>query len=295
MATFNRIREIIQQEFPDFFISSIKKIGEGDNSKAFLINKNYILRFPKREEVKQQLKKEITVLPKIKSFLRLNIPDFTLISKNIHFVGHKSITGKFLNNKIYHSLDKKNQKNIQKTLALFLTQLHKINLSTLNNCGLETMNYKEEYSYNFEDPKKLIYPNINRSGRKIITKLFTNYLDDTENFEYKPALIHNDFSTDHILFEKATSGISGIIDFGDLAIGDPDYDLMYLFDSFGEEFIIEILQFYKHNNHENLLKKLYFFSLANKLQILIGSIKDEDESGIKEGYENLKKWIQTST
>ncbi|MDQ2719595.1 MAG: aminoglycoside phosphotransferase family protein [Bacteroidota bacterium] len=292
MQKFEKIRKIIHSEFPDFFISSIKKIGEGDNSKAFLIDKNYIFRFPKREEVKQDIKKEIAVLPKIKSFLTLAIPDFKFISKEISFVGYKSIHGEFLTPDIYSSLGSKNQIKIQKSLALFLNQLHESDLQILKNCDLETMNYKEEYSDNFENVQTLIYPNLNLKEREIITKVFISYFNTSENFKYKQALIHNDFSTDHILFEKSNNEISGIIDFGDLAIGDPDYDLMYLFGSFGENFISKLLQFYRHNNPENLLKKLIFFNLATKLQILINATRDNDQYDIKDGYKKLKKWIK---
>lgn len=292
MPTFNKIREIIHHEFPDFFISSIKKIGEGDNSKAFLINQNYIFRFPKRKEVKQQLKKETSVLPIIQSLLDLKIPAFDFISKDTNFVGHKSINGVFLTTEIYKSLEKKIQTKIQKALGVFLTQLHQINLSILKDYELDMMDYQEEYSHNFEDTQQLIYPNISVRDSKIITLFFTAYLNDPKNFEYKPALIHNDFSTDHILFETSNNVISGIIDFGDLAIGDPDYDLIYLLDSFGKDFILKVLKFYKHNDPKNLLKKLQFFTLGSKLQMLIGSIKDKDESGIKDGYGNLKKWFK---
>jgi aminoglycoside 2''-phosphotransferase len=292
MPSFKKIRKIIQNEFPDFFISSIKKIGEGDNSKAFLINKDYIFRFPKTEKAKQDLKTEIAVLPKIFALIDLSIPQPEFISKELNFVSYKSILGKSLTTKIYTSSGKKIQKQIIKALGIFLTQLHQIDLSTLKDCGLQTMNYWQEYLDNFTDAKKLIYPNIKHSEKEKITQLFINYFNDQKKPEYKTSLIHNDFSSNHILFKKKLNKISGIIDFGDLAFGDPDYDLMYLLDSFGEDFIRKLLKYYPHNDHKSLLEKLHFFSLANKIQILIGSIKENDEYGIKEGYKNLKKWLK---
>lgn len=291
MKKFGKIKQIINDEFPKFTINSIKKIGEGDNSTAFLINKNYIFRFPKRKEVKRQLKKEIDVLPKIRTLLNVEIPAFDFISINLNFVGHKSISGEFLSKETYNSLSNKKQVKIQKSLALFLTQLHKINSPALKDYNLEIVNYREEYLHNLKDAKKLIFPNIKRSNREIITQAFNEYLNNKNNFNYKPALIHNDLSTDHILFKKKNSVISGIIDFGDLAIGDPDYDLMHFLNYFGEGFILKLLKFYKHKSSENLLKKLYFFTLANKLQILIESIKVKDES-LKDDYKNLKNWIK---
>lgn len=289
---FENIRQIITHEFPGFDISAIKKIGEGENSKAFLINDDYIFRFPKRDEVKQHFKKEIEVLPKIRSQLNLEIPHFNFISKEINFVGHKNIPGKFLTPKLYNSLKQEYKIELQKTLVLFLTQLHNIDLKILSDCDLEIMNYREEYSGNLEMANALIYPNISVKDRDIITLLFTNYLSNPDYFQYMPRLIHNDFSVDHILFKNESNKLSGIIDFGDIAIGDPDYDFMYLLDSFGQQFISQILTFYTREIHKYFFEKIYFFSLANKLQILLGSIENEDDNAIKVDNQNLEKWFK---
>lgn len=291
MKTFENIKRIIKYEFPLFDVSMIKKIGEGDNSKAFLLNQNYIFRFPKRNEVKQNLKKEIAVLARIRNQFNLEIPNIEFVSKDINFVGYKIIKGEFITFEIYNSLPMEFQLQIQKSLSEFLSQFHSTNLTMLKDCELETMNLKEEYSDNFENVQKIIFPNISRQNRELIEQLFAAYLNNHKNFEYKPTLIHNDFSTDHILIDISSKKITGIIDFGDIAIGDPDYDFMYLLDTFGANFIEGMLGIYQHTNYKINLEKLYFFSLANKLQIIVGSINDKDENAIKEGYDNLEKWI----
>ncbi len=295
MKSFKKIRNIIQHEFPDFFISSIKKTGEGDNSKAFLINKNYIFRFAKTEAARRDLKLETAVLPEICGSIKLTIPQFLFIDKEFGFVGYKSIRGKFLTPKRYRTLNTKTQTKIQKTLARFLTELHEIDIRALEEFGVPIMDYKQEHSDDFINAQTLIYPNLSQRQREKITHSFNLYLNDQNNFNYKPTLIHNDLSTNHILFRKKINDISGIIDFGDLAIGDPDYDLMYLMDSFGETFISGLLRFYQHNHPENLFKKLHFFALANKIQILVESIKQDDETEIKDGYKSLKKWLKKTS
>ena len=75
-----------------------------------------------------------------------------------------------------------------------------------------------------------------------------------------------------------------------MAFGDADYDFMYLFDCFGKDFIEKMLKYYDHPSPKKLFKKLTFFSLANKLQTLIVSIKENDKDDIREGYTILKRW-----
>lgn len=43
--------------------------------------------------------------------------------------------------------------------------------------------------------------------------------------EHAPAFTHNDLGIEHVLVDKATWTVSGIIDWGDAAIADPAYDL----------------------------------------------------------------------
>lgn len=292
MKKIEKYIQIIRKDFPDFSISSMQLMGEGDNSEAFFVDKKYVFRFPKSKYAKIQMQREIVALPIIRSRVNLQIPDFQFISPGKNFVGYKIIQGEPLISQVYTSLKKSIQVSIQHAIAKFLFQLHRIDLSDLNDCGFETMDLEEEYAENFERAKEFIYPNISKSKRNIITELFISYLSDTKNFDYAPALIHNDFSKDHILFDAESKSLTGIIDFGDIAIGDPDYDLMYLMDEFGYNFLKEIFKTYKPKNKKTLISKLYFFSLANKVQIILGNINDDESEDLKNGYKELNVWFK---
>ena len=163
MRKFKSYLEDIHHHFPSLNIFSIQKTGEGDNSLAFLINDKYIFRFPKRADVKYQLKKEINVLPKIRRHISLAIPEFRFISPTLSFAAHSKISGIPMSFKDYYSLENKYQVSIQRSLRNFLTQLHGISLSEVQNCGLEIMDLKKEYSTNFFNAKKSIYPNISKA------------------------------------------------------------------------------------------------------------------------------------
>lgn len=291
MKKFEKYYDLIQKDYPGFSISSIKKIGEGDNSKAFVVNGNYIFRFPKKEKVKREIQREICVLPKIKSAVGIYIPDFEFISPELNFVGYQKINGHILSNKIFRSLPKNQKVEIYKTLGNFLTQIHSFPLSHLENCDLETMNLKEEYSDNFEKAKKEIFPIISKKKRKIISHFFNQYLNDDNNFKYAPALVHNDFSKDHILINTVNKQISGIIDFGDVAIGDLFYDFLYLLDEFGKSFLKEVFRYYDNPLQKIPLAKIQFFSLANKVQIALENLKENNNESRKESLEDLNCWL----
>ena len=217
----------------------------------------------------------------------LPIPDFEFISPELNFVGYQKINGHILTNKIFSSLSKSQQVGIHKTLGNFLTQIHSFPLSCLKNCGLETMNLKEEYTDNFKNAKIEIFPFISKKKRKIISYFFKKYLGDDKNIKYFPALVHNDFSKDHILIDTVNKQISGIIDFGDIAIGDPSYDFLYLLDEFGKRFLKEVFRFYYNPIQKPTFAKIQFFSLANKIQIALGNLKENNNESRKETFKEL--------
>jgi len=53
------------------------------------------------------------------------------------------------------------------------------------------------------------------------------------NFMCRPVLRHGDFGPSNILFDQATCAISGVIDFGSAARGDPAVDVASMMGPFG--------------------------------------------------------------
>lgn len=284
--------KIIQKDFPNFSISSLRKIGEGDNSVAFSVNNKYVFRFPKHYDAKLQMQREIITLPIIRLAVNLSIPNFEFISPDKSFVGYQAINGVPLTSEIYTSLTATIQDDARQSIAEFLSQLHHIDLFSINNCGLEKMDLKKDYAETFAQAKDIIYPNVSTAKRQVISDLFLSYLGNPENFAFSPSLIHNDFSKDHILFDIVKQQITGIIDFGDIALGDPDYDFMYLYDEFGEDFLNGIVRIDNPNNQHKLIKKLKFFSLANKIQIIFMEKEAYDSEALEEAYSTLDAWLQ---
>ncbi len=67
---------------------------------------------------------------------------------------------------------------------------------------------------------------------------FETYLGTSENFSFQPVVLHADLSRDHLITHN--DAVAGVLDFGDVNWGDPDYDFHYLFLDFGEAFAIDV-------------------------------------------------------
>jgi aminoglycoside 2''-phosphotransferase len=293
MKQHAKIAHQIRKHFPDFALNDIVKIGEGMDSKAYLVNDAYIFRFPKRAEVRVNLKKEIAVLPKIKPFIQVLLPDFQFIATDTSFVGYPKIDGQFLESAVYSALNPQKQVAFQQDIARFLNAIHAFNLDELTESGLETLDFKAVYQEEFEEIQQLVFPIFNDTEKTAVSKLFTTYLEDDNNFNYTPVLLHNDLSNDHILIDNQTDTLKGIIDFGDVAIGDPDYDLMYLTGDYGADFLDSFLNYYPHSDVGRLKNKIKFFQFAQRLQDIVSAIEDNKQRAIKNSYRNVQNWLNT--
>ncbi|MBI3626967.1 aminoglycoside phosphotransferase family protein, partial [Candidatus Uhrbacteria bacterium] len=281
----------ILKNFPELKIKSFKFAGEGMDSSAFLLNNDLIFRFPKYKKVSAQLKIETAILPRLNRRVSLSIPDFKYVGRQkngLLFVGYKKIHGVALEKKLFDSFSPQLQAKLLKQIAEFLEQVHVFPVRRAQKKGVKITDFKKRYATVLREVRK-VYSKLDRVTIDYVENLFKPYLSDTHNFDYKPELLHSDLSLDHIIYDHVKKSIVGIIDFGDIEIGDPDYDLSYLYLGYGPDFVKRLLRFYHHKNSVALLKKLDFFSRCNVIHDLLMSIERKVKKDIKWAIKLLKR------
>ena len=113
---------------------------------------------------------------------------------------------------------------------------------------------------------------MHQAEREYVERLYQDYLSDPGNFDYEPTVIHADLSPEHIIYDPATRTIAGVIDFSDMVIGDPDYEMHWLYADYGDRFLQTYLAFNPHPSPDRLLRKLQFFNRANTVaDVLVSS------------------------
>jgi len=272
MLRTQQVARLIETNTP-LKILSLKRAGEGMHNEAFLVNGSYIFRFAKTEGDRQKIKKESLLLPVIKPLLSVTIPAPEYVSPDFSFIAHKKLSGTFLTKELYKASTPTKQRTLLFSLAGFLTALHKINIEALNVPEVERTDFEAVYREDFKEIKQRLMPLLSADEQTFVESRFHSYFENRENFNYKPVLLHSDFSLDHILLRTDRQTLNAVIDFGDAAIGDPDYDLFYLYKEMGEAFILDLLGFYRSPNHSLLLEKLRFFVFVEDLQDRIEAMK----------------------
>ncbi len=292
-----KVTKIINSDFADLKIREISYVDEGDNSEVYLVNNLYIFRLPKHERASTSLKKEIKILPKIKNSLNLSIPDFTFIGKPsrifpMYYAGYKKIEGKALSKKTFNNLSTQEKDKTAQQIAVFLKKLHSFPIKDNEKEYLKVKDFKAKCKSDYHGAKEKIYPILTSAERKSLDKIFKEYLNNSYNFKYKPTLIHNDLSYDHIFFDTKENRICGIIDFGNITIGDPDYDFTLIAYYYGEKFIKRIIKYYEHQNEKRLMEKLKLFQICKSTRRIIDGLKYKNVKKYKDSIRFLKSQLE---
>ena len=117
------MKEIIEHEF-GLAVHNIVVLGQGLDSIAYLVNKEYIVKQSKHDEARSSLKTEIQVLNYLKSKITLQIPDIEYYSEKYSVCGYKEIKGDKLTPDIYKNMSDAEKDKLAQDIASFLREMH---------------------------------------------------------------------------------------------------------------------------------------------------------------------------
>ena len=279
----------IELALPEVRVDRIEFLGAGMDSDAFLVNDGWVFRFPKRAEVGEALRREIAVLPLLAARVPVAVPRFEYVgaqSNGLPFVGYRAIQGEPLEAELFEGLSAVDRERALTTLAGFLQGVHRFPVGQADAMGVGRLSTRAWVSEAWDGAAQAL-PLLNAATAASLRRMVEAFLTDEGNFEGAPTLLYADFAPEHILFDLETGRITGIIDWGDLAIGDPDFDLLYLRQDYGEPFVRELLRHYPHAEPERLLRKLRVFDACDHLNSIVGAVAEGDEAAVREWMEAL--------
>ena len=260
----------IELENPGLSVRSAAVLGEGWNSRVYLVNNDLVFRFPKRSEQWVELDREIKFLAFAADRLTLPVPRYVQVLREssaatFGYAAYRYINGRALN----VSAITQSQRIAQaERIGNFLQVLHGLKPHPDIASILpreEARMIAQEYCARAD---REVIPQLTSSEAKALRMQFETHLSAPSNFRFTPVVLHADLGKDHIVEED--SSVSGVLDFGDVSWGDPDYDFMYLFVDFGLEFAIDVARRYGHSNLDQLRTKLCYFGIVDQ----IGTILD---------------------
>jgi aminoglycoside 2''-phosphotransferase len=230
--TTKKVSESIMLALPGWTIDAVSFLGEGDFYRAYLVNHEWVFRFAKHAAALQSLKKEYCLLPQIAGLVTLEIPLPEIVSFETGktFSAYRFLAGDSLSPEVYLSLGAEERTRCARQVAGFLNQLHSVEITLARDCGVGVCDYVSQYSALLEEARGHLFEMLAEPERLFIEAALGDYLASDNAVNFQPALLHGDLSPEHLIFDEEKSAVSGVIDFGDVMIGDAAWDLLWLYE-----------------------------------------------------------------
>ena len=283
------IKRVINEKC-NIVIDSIKLIDEGYDSKAYIVNNEYVFKIKFSANKKKGYEKEKAIYDFLNKNLKTNIKipriEYSYITDELSILGYKEIKGKFLTPEIYSTMSKDKQELLKQDIAIFLRQMHDLDYSEISSYTIDNkQNLLEEYQL----LKETIYDSLTDTEKQYIED-FMQRLYNTTIFGGKKCLCHNDFSCNHLLLDN-DNRLVGVIDFGDSGIIDEYCDFIYLLEDSEEEigmsFGEDILKLYgnidvsKAKEYQDIVEQYY------PIETIVYGIKNDKSVFIEKGRKEI--------
>jgi len=208
------VREALAVELPDLEVKSLRLTTQGWDNHTFVLNDEWIVRFPKDEEF--QSAQERWVTEALQGVSPVPIPHLELTGKKIAFAGYRMLPGVLLS-EAWPRCEKSEREAVVARLVEFCAAMH---TGLRVDDALANGVIREDLAFGF------VRASVN--ARSEWANVARRALARVDQGAYADCVVHNDLHGDNILLDSTTHAVAAVIDFGDLAIGDPCLDLNYL-------------------------------------------------------------------
>ncbi len=269
--------ERIQEFFPDLTTTSIRVNNDGLVNDVVIINDEVVFRFPKHDWAKQALVQEAKILELIRCYVSMPVPFFEHQADD--FVMYRLIPGDALHRDDILRQDKRVQDQIAEQLAIFLQELHTIPQNVVTEQGIasaDSERSREDWIKLFHEAEQELFPFLMAHAQEWVIRHFEPVLAGRLDLSYEPVLVHGDLGPYHILYDRTTRRINGLIDFGTGGLGDPADDFANIINGLGESFLKRMTRFYPAI--QEALDRARFRSGTLEIQWALGGLRSNDLS-----------------
>jgi aminoglycoside 2''-phosphotransferase len=281
----------IQHVYPDLPIVSARFDEAGQNNVVLILNEKFIFRFPRYLSALKQLEIELAVLTGIQDYITLRIPRplFTRLDAPAGgqaFMGYQMIPGaQFWRETLAAIQAEPVLDRLADQLAGFLKELHCVPVREAIACELPLADTADECADIYQRMQARCFPHMRPDAREWAAQHFERFLSAQRHFDYQPVLKHSDFGMGNILFDATSQTITGIIDFGSVALGDPAYDFAGLLSSYGETFLHRLERGYPEL--ASYWERIHFYRGTFALLEALFGLEQGDEEAFRHGISDF--------
>ncbi|WP_067570098.1 phosphotransferase [Nocardia acidivorans] len=255
----------------------MRVLGEGQENVAVLVGDAYVVRLPKDEDGADGVAREGRLLAELAETLTIRVPRYEFTMPNPlgpgECAGYPLVPGEVLPTREWYARGLLEKDETARVIAEFIDGVQRFSVDRARGFGIEEPDFRADFAADLKRVRAQVIPLLPGAAGRELVRRWEGYLGRDGNFEYSPALIHADVSLDHLLVTG--DRITGVIDFGDAQIGDPDYDLSYLWAEAGAEFVRRVQDCRGLPLDERLIRKLNFWAVSDAAVDVLHAIEHD--------------------
>lgn len=209
---------LVAELFPQLEARTVVAVEDGWDSLVLEIDGEWIVRVPRRPEVRAALEMEARLLPELAPALPAPVPRFEHAAENgIRAVAYRRLPGSPVDT---------SRPRLGGELGRFTAALHEFPVERARKLGVPSHDLEWRDRYRAFGGEVLARAgSLLGEDRAAAEAMLDAYLGDDANFAYRPRLIHADLGPEHVL--TAADEVTGVLDWSDARIGDPALDLAW--------------------------------------------------------------------
>ena len=263
---------IIGAQFPELRPVEATFLGEGYDSVAFDVNGRWVFRFPKRPDVERQLFIERRILPLLADRAPVPVPSFSFHGVPAagfprHFAGYARLAG-------VPAIGLDASSANAPVLGEFLSVLHAVPAEIA--ADLDVPRYDPALLLEEVREEALSDLHLVRDAMPDVSvgewrPLIEAGPRDGDAGAISPVLVHGDLAAEHILVDPAGGAVTGVIDWSEIALGDPAIDFAGMWHWGGSMLAGAVLSRYARSHDPGLIDRARYFGACRGIaDILFG-------------------------
>jgi aminoglycoside 2''-phosphotransferase len=264
--------EQIKKAFPELEVEDSHFYTDGFANDIVMVNDRIVFRFPKYQWVLDDLFGEQECLKAARLHTSMRLPEWTVHDKQ--FISYQKIPGAAMHQWRLFKEPQEIQMQAAVDLGTFLREIHSIPSKELKKAGIRTS--VAHHSYDdwlkfYDDVQQELYVSMSSQAQDWCDTLFRTIIADNTLMDFHPKFIMGEFSSSHILFDREKKVITGIVDFRSAGIGDPAFDIAFIYHQYGQQFVDMMQSTYEGS--ERLLRRARFIAETFTLQYALGGMR----------------------
>lgn len=226
-------RALLVEQFPEHAPHDLRPLGEGWDNRAFVLNETFVVRFPRRRIAVPLLEAELDALPRLAPLLPVPIPDPVIrgVASERYpypFAGYRMLAGETA---CARERTPEERAALGPALGRFLRALHDAPVPEEPDPRLLEDPFGKHdlagvYRARAADMARRAKAHPEFPADAVRARLET--LSTGPGFAGSQRWIHGDLHGRHVLVGE-TGDLAGVLDWGDVMLGDPGLDLSVAF------------------------------------------------------------------